>query len=135
MLERDSFVVFKPLTEAAICKLVQSSAKKSCALNPMPTLLVVSCLDVLLPVITIVNSSLLHGYFPSNWKEVIVTPILKNPSLTSEFSNLRPISNLQFISKLTERATFDQLETHMLDHALYPLLHSAYRKSHSAETA
>ena len=69
------------------------------------------------------------------WKEAIVTPILKNPSLTSEFSNLRPISNLQFISKLTERAVFDQLQTHMLDHALYPLLQSAYRKSHSTETA
>ena len=53
---------FKPLTEAAICKLIQSSAKKSCALDPMPTPLVVSCLDVLLPVIaTIVNSSLLTG--------------------------------------------------------------------------
>ena len=69
------------------------------------------------------------------WKEAIVTPILKNPSLTSEFSNLRSISNLQFISKLTERAVFDQLQTHMLDHALYPLLQSAYRKSHSTETA
>ena len=95
---------FKPLTEAAICKLIQSSAKKACALDPMPTPLVVSCLDILLPVITtIVNSSLLNGHFPPNWKEAIVTPILKNPSLTSDFSNLRPISNLQFISKLTER--------------------------------
>lgn len=127
---------FIPLTEAAICKLIQSSAKKSCALDPMPTPLVVSCVDVLLPVITtIVNSSLLHGHFPASWKEAIVTPILKNPSLTSEFSNLRPISNLQFISKLTERAVFDQLQTHMLDHALYPVLQSAYRKSHSTETA
>ena len=49
---------FKPLTEAAICKLIQSSPKKSCALDPLPTLLVVLCLDVLLPVITtIVNRS------------------------------------------------------------------------------
>ena len=28
---------FKPLTEAAICKLIQSSAKRSCALDPMPS--------------------------------------------------------------------------------------------------
>ena len=127
---------FKPLTKIAIRKLIQSSAKKSCALDPMPTPLVVSCLDVLLPVITtIVNSSLLHGHFPSNWKETIVTPILKNPSLTSEFSNLRPISNLQLISKLTEHAVFDQLQTHMLEHILYPLLQSTYRKLHSTMTA
>ena len=82
---------FKPLTEPVICKLIQSYAKKSCALDPLPTPLVVSCLDVLLPVkTTIVNSSLLHDHFPSNWKEGIVTPILKNPSLTSQFANLRP---------------------------------------------
>ena len=127
---------FKTLTETAICKLIQSSAKKSCTLDPMPSPLVVSCLYVLLPVTTtIVNSSLLHGHFPSNWKEAVVTPILKNPSLTFEFSNLRPISNLKFISKLTKRAVFDQLQTHMLDHTLYPLLQSAHRKSHSTETA
>ena len=103
---------FKPLTEAAICKLIQSSPKKSCALDPLPTPLVVLCLDVLLPVITtIVNSSLLHGHFPCNWKEAIVTPILKNPSLTSEFANLRPISNLQFISKLTVGSRFIFLTT------------------------
>ena len=106
---------FNPLTEAAICKLIQSSAKKSCALDPLPNPLVVSCLDVLLPLITtFVNSSLLNGHLPSNWKEAIVTPILKNPSLTSEFANLRPISKLQFISKLTERAVFDQRETERL---------------------
>ena len=64
-----------------------------------------------------------------------MTPILKNPSLTSELSNLRPISNLQFISKLTKRAVFNQLQTHMLDHAFYPLQQSAYRKSHGTETA
>ena len=63
-----------------------------------------------------------------------MTPILKNPSLISEFSNLRPISNLHFISKLTECAVFDRLQPHMLDHALYPLPQSAYRKSHSTET-
>ena len=79
---------FKPLTEAAICKLIQPSAKKSCALDPLPPLQVVLCLDVLLPVITTIISSLLHGHFPCNWKEAIVTPILKNPSLTSEFTNL-----------------------------------------------
>ena len=83
---------FKPLTKIAIRKLIQSSAKKSCALDPMPNPLVVSCLDVLLPVITtIVNSSLLHGHFPSNWKETIVTPILKNPAWHLNSPNLDPL--------------------------------------------
>ena len=105
---------FKPLTEATICKLIQSSAKKSCALDPMPTPLVVSCLDVLLPVITtIVNSSFLHGHFPSNWKEAIVTPILKNPSLTSEFSNLRPISNTVYLKIDWARRLWSATNSHV----------------------
>ena len=47
---------FHPLAESDVCTLIQKSAKKTCPLDPMPTSLVVGCLDVLLPVIThIVN--------------------------------------------------------------------------------
>ena len=49
--------------------------------------------------------------------------------------NLRPISNLQFVSKITERAVFDQVYSHMTDNELFPVLQSAYRKGHSTETA
>ena len=49
--------------------------------------------------------------------------------------NLRPISNLQFVSKITERAVLDQVYSHMTDIELFPLLQSAYRKGHSTETA
>ena len=55
--------------------------------------------------------------------------------LLSDFKNLRPISNLQYISKLTERAVFEQTHAHMTNHSLYPLLQSAYRLGHSTETA
>ena len=78
-------------------------------MDPMPTSLVVGCLDVLLPVITrIVNSSLSSGYFPAEWKEALVSPLLKKAGLDPVFKNLRPVSNPQFLSKLTERAVFDQ---------------------------
>ena len=49
--------------------------------------------------------------------------------------NLRPNSNLQFISKITERAVFDQVYSHMTDNELFPVLQSAYREGHSTETA
>ena len=74
------------------------------------------------------------GYFPCDWKEGLVTPLLKLPGLLSDFKNLRPISNLQYISKLTERAVFEQTDAYMTNHSLYPLLHSAYRLGHSTET-
>ena len=55
----------------------------------------------------------------------------------NDFSNLRPVSNLQYVSKLVERAVFDQVHAHLSEHDLYPLLQSAYRRArgHSTETA
>ena len=77
----------------------------------MPTSLVAGWLDVLLPVISrIVNLSLSCGHFSEEWKQALVTPILKKPGLDpTQLHNLRPVSNLDFISKLTERAVFDEI--------------------------
>ena len=52
-----------------------------------------------------------------------------------DYKNLRPVSNLQFVSKVTERAVYDQLHKNLEDNDLYPVLRSAYRKPHSTETA
>ncbi len=51
------------------------------------------------------------------------------------FQNLRPVSNLPFISKLTEKAACNQTHCHMTVNNLFPPLQSAYRKNHSTETA
>ena len=60
---------------------------------------------------------------------------MKKAGINSDFKNLRPISNLQFVSKLLERAVYDQTHEHMTRFGLYPLLQSAYCKRHSTETA
>ena len=39
------------------------------------------------------------------------------------------------MSKLTERAVFNQLHEHMMANGIYPFLQSAYRQHHSTETA
>ena len=77
--------------------------------DPIPTPLVVKCIDVLLPALTkMVNISLESGHFPSAWKEALVGPILKNGHTV--FKKYWPVSNLSFISKVTERAVFLQSE-------------------------
>ena len=75
------------------------------------------------------------GQFPDVWKEAIGYPLLKKVDLDTSFTNLRLISNLSYISKLTEKAVFQQLNNHLSLHELYPKLQSAYRKNHSTETA
>ena len=95
---------FKMLTEQDVKSLMQHSSLKSCALDPMPSTLVSRC-DVLLPVLTrLINMSLKSGQFPVAWKEALVLPLLKKPGLDILFKNFRPVSNLPFVSKLTESA-------------------------------
>ena len=111
-------------------------AKKSCALDPIPTPLLIKSIDALLPVITeIINLSLQSGYFPPVWKEALVLPILKKANLNLVYKNYRPVSNLSFISKVIERAVFLQVDNYMKRNDLYPSLQSAYRRNHSTETA
>ena len=119
---------FTPLSAEEVKKLIQKSSKKSCTLDPMPTSLVVSVVDELLHFTSfILNSSLYLGYFPEVWKAALVDPRLKKSGQAASLTNLRPVSNLQFISKLTERAVCDQTAEHVSRSGLYPLLQSAYR--------
>ncbi len=93
-------MIFKPLvhdfqllTEYDVNSLIQKSAKKSCTLDPTPTSLAVKFLDELLPIIKrIINLSLSSGKFSDEWKEALVSPLLKKTGLNSEFCNLRRIS-------------------------------------------
>ena len=82
-----------------------------------------------------INLSLQTGSFPDTWKHADVRPRLKKPNSEATFTNLRPISNLPFASKLTERAVFLQMHDHLSTHNLYPLAQSSYRQHHSTETA
>ena len=50
-------------------------------------------------------------------------------------SSYRPISNLRFVSKATEKIVAARLDTHFKDGDFYQLFQSAYRAGHSTETA
>ena len=127
---------FKPLSEGDVRKLIEGFPKKTCILDPMPTSLVINCIDVLLPVIAkIINLSLESGSSASNWKCALVNPLLKKSGLDLVLKNYRPVSNLPFVSKLTERAVFNQLGEDMMVNGIYLLCLSAYRQYHSTETA
>jgi len=129
--------LFQPATMVEITKIITRLPNKQCDLDPLPTSLLKKCLSVLAPTITnIVNLSLSTGEFPSNFKQSIVTPLIKKPSLDKEnLSNYRPISNLSFLSKLTERVVKNRLEQHLSLNSLYNLHQSAYTRFHSTETA
>jgi len=62
-------------------------------------------------------------------------PISKSDLGDNETKNYRPISNLPVLTKLLERIVGKQLLTYLKLHDLLPRLQSAYRTTHSTETA
>ena len=130
------FNVFTALSEDDVRLLIHDSSKKSCSLDPLPTSVALDYVDILLPAITkIINLSLTSGQFAEEWKCALINPLLKKLGLDLLFPNYRPVSNLQYISKLTEKAVFNQMHAHMTTNAIYPELQSSYRRFHSTETA
>ena len=128
---------FAELTEEEVKKLVLASPSKSCSLDPCPTDLVKDCLDILItPISKIINLSIREGCFPDKFKIAHVTPLLKKPTLDkNNFKNYRPVSNLNFLSKLTEKAVANQIKAHINTFKLDNPFQSAYKAFHSTETA
>ena len=62
-------------------------------------------------------------------------PLLKKPSLsTDDLNNFRPISNLNFISKILEKVVASRIQSHLSSNSLSSSFQSAYRIFHSTET-
>ena len=84
----------------------------------------------------IINLSLVEGKFPDTFKIAHVTPQLKKPSLDrNELSNFRPVSGLNFVSKLIEKIVASQIKSRMQNSGFSNNFQSAYKCGNSTETA
>ena len=128
---------FSTVTEEDVEKMVRKANDKSCSLDPIATKILKQYLLTLLPVITrMINASLNKAIMPSVFKQAILIPILKKPSLDKDsLQNYRPISNLAFISKMIERVVDHQITAHIENNNLNEVIHSAYRQHHSTENS
>jgi hypothetical protein len=131
------FTRLHSVDENTVLKTIRSMNPTSCELDPIPTSVLLQCIDDLVPAITrIINECFASGSFPSVFKQAVVKPLLKKANLDPNvLSNYRPVSNLSFLSKLVEKLAMQQLLDHVTDHNLLPHFQSAYRMHHSTETA
>ena len=86
---------FEPAISEEVRKLILTSPTKTCALDPIPTSLLKSCVDVLLTPITI-NLSMKSGVFPDTLKLSHISPILKKPSLSKDDEKLQTCFKFEF---------------------------------------
>ena len=59
-----------------------------------------------------VNMSLEEGRAPENCKLALLKPLLKKAGMDLLFENFRPVNNLPFVAKVTEKAVSSQLLNH-----------------------
>ena len=124
-----------PASREEVRSILKSAPNKSCELDPIPTWLLKSSIDELLPIITdIMNASITSGYVPKSFKSALVRPLLKKPGLDPNvLKNYRPVSNLPFLSKVLEKVVDSRLERHLTEYRLRADHQSAYRKFHSTD--
>ena len=128
---------FRLLSIDQVKKLIVTSKNKSCSLDLVPVRVIKKYPSQFAPIIhKIINCSLQSGIVPTSFKSAIVFPSLKSHDLDpSDPASYRPVSNLPYLSKLLEKAVYEQLEEHLTKHSLLPASQSAYRKRHSTETS
>jgi hypothetical protein len=128
---------FSLVTEDQVKKMIQASNKTTSKVDPIPTEIFLKCIDILLPIVTlIINGSLRSGKVPTPLKRAIIRPLLKKPGLDATLpKNFRPVSNLSFVSKLLERAVSAQLVELLHKNKTLDVYQSAYRAGYSTETA
>ena len=128
---------FQPATLSDVMALINSGKTKSSKIDPLPISLLKANTAALAPFfVNLINMSYTCCTVPARLKHAVVTPLLKRPGLpTDNFSNYRPISNLPYASKLLERHVSAQLRLHLQNNNIEDPFQSAYRPSHSVETA
>ena len=127
-----------PATDSTeLIKLISTLPNKTSPLDPIPISLLKHHSLTLAPILVkIVNKSFQDGSFPTIYKTAQILPLLKKPTLNSdEPSNYRPISNLSTFSKLIERLVIFRIRNQLILNPNFSTFQSAYRSSHSTETA
>ena len=126
---------FLPTTESELRKILKNSGIKTSFHDKLPANILKQVINELLPhLVTLVNKSLLTGSC-DGIKESTIIPLLKKAGLDSEsLKNYRPVSDLVFLSKLTERVAESQLYKHMTANDLHCPHEHGYKKFHSTET-
>ena len=132
-----TFSSFENLSQLTVKECILNSAPKSCEHDPIPSKLLVECLDSITPSLSdLFNPSLASGIFPQCFKSALVTPILKKRCLDhNDLINFRPVSNLCFIAKIQEKLVLSQVSTYLNFRSLYNTRQSAYSPGYSTETA
>ena len=126
----------KTTTETKVRKAMLSlRKKKSSGKDGISQEQIVLGTDTLvIPLTRLINTSITTGEVPEEWKEAVVTPILKKGD-SQKKENYRPVSCLIVASKVMERIVCDQITRFFEVHGLLPDNQHGFRARRSTMTA
>ena len=126
----------QPVTVEKVIKTVLSlKTKKSYGHDGISSKFLKDSLPVLAYYLTvIINTSIVTGVFPDEWKHAIVCPSFKQGDIEDP-SNYRPISLLPILSKVLEKIVANQLTDYLSENNLLSNTQHGFRKYLSTETA
>ena len=111
---------FTPCTTQELKDILVKTRLKVSPSDALPAFLMLHCIDDILPYLVImVNTSLSNGTI-KRLDEALVRPLFKKNGLDPEqMKSYRPISNLSFISKLTEHVVLSRLTHRSIHYVLH----------------
>ena len=126
---------FRPTTESELREILKKSGIKTSFHDKLPANILKQVIEELLPhLCAIINKSLLTGSC-DGMKESTIVPLLKKAGLDPEIlKNYRPVADLVFLSKLSERVVEKQMSEHMSMNNLHSKHQHGYKIYHSTET-
>lgn len=126
---------FETVPENVIYKYLLEIKSKATGADQINIEMLLLCCPHILPYVTdIVNFCLDKNVFPDAWKVSKVIPIPKCANPTS-FNELRPISLLSVLSKITEKIMNYQIRNHLNNHNILPINQSGFRSGYSCTSA
>ena len=126
----------KTVSEKKVLKAIKAmKSKKSSGLDGLTQEQMIAGAEILaIPLTRIINKSIKEGVFPTQWKEGVVTPVLKKGTPTDK-ANYRPVTCLSVLSKVLEKIICDQITAYMETNGLLPPNQHGFRAGRSTMSA
>lgn len=125
----------KNVNEEQIEKIINNIKSNATGNDGISIKMIKICLPFLTPFITlIVNKCITSGKFPVAWKKSLVIPLNKI-NKPENLSDLRPINILPALSKIVEKAIYEQIYLYVTDNKILPEHQSGFRQNYSTTSA
>uniref|UniRef100_A0A1B6KJW0 Reverse transcriptase domain-containing protein n=1 Tax=Graphocephala atropunctata TaxID=36148 RepID=A0A1B6KJW0_9HEMI len=126
----------QPVTRDEVLKIIKGFKNKiSCGYDQIPISLIKSvAVEIADPLVHVVNSSFISGYFPDQLKISKVIPIFKKGDATNK-ENYRPISIQPSFSKIFEKCMYNRLSTFLEENNIFEDEQHGFRRGRSVVTA